>query len=55
MQNWYPSIFSQDTSLLVNNVDSNIYINDPLKDSILLNYSNKLKKRIIGAIHIHSK
>ena len=43
-----PVFFSQDTSLLVNNVDSNIYINDPfLKDSILVNYSNKLKKRII--------
>ena len=43
-----PVFFSQDTSLFVNNVDSNIYINDPfLKDSILVNYSNKLKKRII--------
>ncbi len=43
-----PVFFSQDTSLFVNNFDSNIYINDPfLKDSILVNYSNKLKKRII--------
>ena len=48
MQNWYPQYFLVKTPLLfVNNVDSNIYINDPLKDSILVNYSNKLKKRII--------
>ena len=44
-----PVFFSQDTSLFVNNINSNVYINDPfLNDSILVNYSNKLKKRIIG-------
>ena len=43
-----PVFFSQDTSLFVNNVDSNIYINDPfLKDSIIVNYSSKIKKTII--------
>ena len=43
-----PIFFSQDTSLFVSNINSNVYINDSfLNDSILVNYSNKLKKRII--------
>tara|TARA_B100001057_G_scaffold291437_1_gene291448 strand:- start:123 stop:2192 length:2070 start_codon:yes stop_codon:yes gene_type:complete len=44
-----PVFFSQDTSVFFNKINSDIYLNDPfLKDSILVNYSNKLKKRIIG-------
>ena len=40
--------FSQDTSVFLKSVRSNIYINDSfLNDSILANYSNKLKKRIL--------
>jgi putative nucleotidyltransferase with HDIG domain len=44
-----PVFFSQDTSVFFNKINSDIFLNDPfLKDSILVNYSNKLKKRIIG-------
>ena len=43
-----PIFFSQDTSVFLKSVRTNIYINDSfLKDSILANYSNKLKKRIL--------
>tara|TARA_A100001011_G_scaffold400216_1_gene513244 strand:- start:123 stop:2192 length:2070 start_codon:yes stop_codon:yes gene_type:complete len=43
-----PVFFSQDTSVFLKSVRSNIYINDSfLNDSILANYSNKLKKRIL--------
>ena len=43
-----PVFFSQDTSVFLKSVRSNIYIKDSfLNDSILANYSNKLKKRIL--------
>ena len=43
-----PVFFSQDTAVFVNNINSNINIYDSfLKDSILLSYSNKTKKRIL--------
>ncbi len=43
-----PVFFSQDTSVFLNTISSNIYMNDSfLKDSILENYSNKIKKSIL--------
>ncbi len=43
-----PVFFSQDTAIFTDNINSNIYLNDSfLRDSILVNYSNKLKKRIL--------